>query len=228
MKQLFDYLPVIAFFGLYFASGRDIYIATWGILIACTLQVTLGWLIWRKLEKMHWAVFLITLVFGGLTLLLRDDTFIKWRPSIINILFATILFGGHFLKRNLIQRLLEALMIKATGGPITLLPIQWRIINICFVGYFTFVALLNLYVAYSFSTDFWVLFKAIGFSIISIFFYGGMFGYIYRCMPQEQRALLFQDKSSPGQSSQSQFSQDDPTPPAEPQDEETHVVRDHQ
>ncbi|PKM21790.1 MAG: septation protein A [Gammaproteobacteria bacterium HGW-Gammaproteobacteria-14] len=228
MKQLFDYLPVIAFFGLYFASGRDIYIATWGILIACTLQVTLGWLIWRKLEKMHWAVFLITLVFGGLTLLLRDDTFIKWRPSIINLLFSIILFGGHFLKRNLIQRLLEALMVKATGGPITLLAVQWRIINICFVGYFAFVALLNLYVAYSFSTDFWVLFKAIGFSIISIFFYGGMFGYIYHCMPEEQRARLFQDKTAQDNSAGQPSTHNKPTPPSEPLDDKTDAVRDHQ
>ena len=196
MKQFFDYLPVIAFFGAYFISGRDIYTATWAILIGCLIQVSAGWFIWRKLEKMHWFVFLLTAVFGGMTLLLRDDTFIKWRPTIINFLFAFVLFAGHFLRRNLLQRLLEALMLRGLGHIIALQPLQWRILNIVFVGYFLFVGVLNLYIAFSFSTDFWVLFKAIGFSILSIIFYGGVLFYLYRCMSPEERAKLFEDKAS--------------------------------
>ena len=76
MKQLFDYLPVIVFFGLYFLGGRDIMLATWGILIATTAQVTLGWLIWRKVQKMHLIVFVITLIFGSMTLCFQNDVFI--------------------------------------------------------------------------------------------------------------------------------------------------------
>jgi intracellular septation protein len=197
MKQFLDYLPVVAFFGVYFATGRDIYMATWAILIACTIQVSGGWLLWRKVEKMHWFVFIITAIFGGMTLLLRDDTFIKWRPTIINFLFALVLFGGHFLSRNLLQRLLETLMLKGLGHIILLQPLQWRILNLVFIGYFLFVGLLNLYVAFSFSTDFWVLFKAIGFSILSILFYGGVLLYLYRCMSPEQRQKLFDDKTNP-------------------------------
>lgn len=196
MKQFFDYLPVVAFFAAYFISGRDIYIATWAILIGCLIQVSAGWLIWRKVEKMHWFVFLLTAVFGGMTLLLRDDTFIKWRPTIINFLFAVVLFGGHFLRRNLLQRLLETLMLKGLGHIITLQPLQWRILNIVFIGYFLFVGVVNLYVAFSFSTDFWVLFKAIGFSILSIIFYGSVMFYLYRCMPPEERKRLFEDKAA--------------------------------
>lgn len=195
MKQLFDYLPVIAFFGVYFVSGRDIYLATWAILLASLLQVSAGWLLWRKVERMHLVVFVITLIFGGMTLFFRDDTFIKWRPTIINFLFATILFGGHFFERNLLQRLLEALMLKGLGRVIQLQPLQWRILNSCFIGYFYFVGLLNLYIAFSFSTDFWVLFKAIGFSLISLVFYGGVLFYIYRAMSPEDRASLFDDET---------------------------------
>ncbi|MFN3712909.1 MAG: inner membrane-spanning protein YciB [Alcanivoracaceae bacterium] len=197
MKQFLDYLPVVAFFGVYFATGRDIYMATWGILIACTIQVSGSWLLWRKVEKMHWFVFVITAVFGGMTLILRDDTFIKWRPTIINFLFALVLFGGHFLHRNLLQRLLETLMLKGLGHIIALQPLQWRILNLIFIGYFLFVGTLNLYVAFSFSTDFWVLFKAIGFSILSVVFYGGVLFYLYRCMSPEERRRLFEDKTSP-------------------------------
>jgi len=193
MKQLLDFLPVIAFFGAYVISGRDIYIATWAILIGCLIQVSVSWLMWRKIEKMHWVVFIMTAIFGGMTLLLRDDTFIKWRPSILNFLFASVLLGGHFLRRNLLQRLLEALMIRGLGHLIPLQALQWRILNLLFIGYFLFVGVLNLYIAFSFSTDFWVLFKAIGFSILSIFFYGGVLFYLYRCMSPEQRAQLFEE-----------------------------------
>jgi intracellular septation protein len=213
MKQFFDYLPVIAFFGVYFLSDRDIYMATWAILTACLIQVSAGWLIWRKVEKMHLFVFLITLVFGGMTLLLRDDTFIKWRPTIINFLFGTVLFGGHFLQRNLLQRLLETLMIKGLGHVVTLQALQWRILNIVFIGYFYFIGILNLYIAFSFSTDFWVLFKAIGFSIISIVFYGGVLLYLYRCMSPEDRARLFDDKQ---------------TDSTNHKDDDDHALRDHQ
>ena len=196
MKQLLDYLPIVAFFAAYFISGRDIYTATWAILIGCLIQVSGSLLLWRKVEKMHWFVFIMTAIFGGMTLLLRDDTFIKWRPTIINFLFALILFGGHFLSRNLLQRLLETLMLKGLGQIIPLQPVQWRILNIIFIGYFLFVGLVNLYVAFSFSTDFWVLFKAIGFSILSIVFYGSVMFYLYRCMPPEERKRLFEDKAA--------------------------------
>src|SRR5690606_15768420 len=87
MKQLFDYFPVIVFFGLYFYGGvdekPDIMLATWGIIFACAVQVGLGWAIWRKVQQMHLMVFGFTLVFGGLTLFLNDEAFIKWRTSII-------------------------------------------------------------------------------------------------------------------------------------------------
>lgn len=196
MKQFFDYLPVVAFFAAYFISGRNIYVATWAILIGCLIQVSAGWLLWRKVEKMHWFVFLLTLVFGGMTLLLRDDTFIKWRPTIINFLFALVLFGGHFLQRNLLQRLLETLMLKGIGQIIALSALQWRVLNMVFIGYFLFVGVVNLYVAFSFSTDFWVLFKAIGFSILSVIFYGGVLAYLYHCMTPEQRQKLFADSNT--------------------------------
>lgn len=194
MKQLLDFLPVVAFFGAYIISGRDIYTATWAILIGCLIQVSASWLFWRKIEKMHWLVFIMTAIFGGMTLLLRDDTFIKWRPTILNVLFAAVLLGGHFLRRNLLQRLLEALMIRSIGHLIALRALQWRILNLSFIGYFLFIGILNLYIAFSFSTDFWVLFKAIGFSILSFLFYGAVLFYLYRCMPPEQRAKLFEEK----------------------------------
>ena len=128
MKQLFDYLPVVVFFGLYFLSGRDIMLATWGIIAATSFQVVAGRLIWRRWHRLHLMVLAVTLVFGGLTLLLRDDVFIKWRPSIISFVLAAVLLGGHFLReRNLLQRLCEKLMISGFGFSCERLPFSSRL-----------------------------------------------------------------------------------------------------
>lgn len=194
MKQLFDYLPVVTFFGLYFLGGRDIYLATWGIIIACTVQVTLGLVIWRKVERMHLAVFLITLVFGGLTLFMRDDTFIKWRPSIISFVLGAILLIGQLLRdRNLLQRLLEALMSSTLGYIAPLSRRDWTWLNFAFISYFVFIGLLNLFIAYRFSTDFWVNFKLFGFTAIQIVFYALVILFIYRRIPAADRKRLFSD-----------------------------------
>ncbi len=194
MKQLLDYLPVIVFFSLYFLGGRDIYLATWGILIATTFQVTVMKLVWKHVEGMHLTVWIITLIFAGLTLGLRNEIFIMWRPSIISFVLAAVLLVGHFLRgRNLLQRLCEALMRSALGHVITLTPGDWKVLNLAFIGYMMLIGILNLYVAYNFSTDFWVTFKLIGFTAIQILFYLGVFLYIYHRMPEADRKRLFSD-----------------------------------
>lgn len=191
MKQFFDYLPVIVFFGLYFAGGRDIMLATWGIIAACTLQVTVGWIIWRRVERMHLTVFVITLIFGGMTLTFQNDIFIKWRPSIISFVLAGVLLLGQFLRgRNLLQRLCETLMQSGLGFVIALTRRDWLILNLAFVVYFLLIGGLNLWVAYSFSTDFWVNFKLFGLTAIQFLFYIAAFVYVYKRMSPADRARV--------------------------------------
>lgn len=215
MKQLFDYLPVVVFFGLYFLSGRDIMLATWGIISATTFQVLAGRLIWKRWHRLHLVVLAITLVFGGLTLLLRDDVFIKWRPSIISFVLAAVLLVGHFLReRNLLQRLCERLMVSGFGFVVALEKRDWSRLNLAFVLYFLGLGLLNLFIAYNFSTDFWVNFKLFGFTAIQMVFYVAAFLYFYKRMPEADRDRLFhQDKKAP-----------EPTK----KDDEDDAVRDHQ
>lgn len=197
MKKLFDYLPVIVFFGLYFATGRDIYLATWGILVASAVQIAAGWLIWRKVERMHLLVFVVTVIFGGLTLLLRDDMFIKWRPTVIYGALAVILLGGLFLReRSLLQRMCEAMMIRGLGYVVALPRREWTILNAAFILYFSLLGGLNIYIAYAFSTDFWVNFKLIGFTILNFMFYIGLFFYVYSRLPEADRQRLFQDRGA--------------------------------
>ena len=197
MKQLFDYIPVVVFFGLYFLSGRDIMLATWGILAACTVQVFAGRLIWKRWQRMHVMVLAITLVFGGLTLALNNDAFIKWRPSIISFVLAALLLGGHFLRRrNLLQRLGEGLTKSAFGRTVTMPRRHWNRLNLAFVIYFVGIGLLNLYIAHYFSTDFWVNFKLFGFTAIQMVFYVSVFLYFYKHIPEADRQRLFQDKKT--------------------------------
>lgn len=191
MKQFLDFLPVIVFFGLYFAGGRDIILATWGIIAACALQVTATWVLWRRIERMHVTVFVITLIFGGLTIFLRDDIFIKWRPSIISFVLAGVLLLGQFLRnRNLLQRLCEALMRSGLGFVIQLTGRDWLVLNLAFVLYFLFIGGLNLWVAYTFSTDFWVNFKLFGLTAIQFLFYIAAFVFVYRRMSPADRARV--------------------------------------
>jgi intracellular septation protein len=153
MKFLFDLLPVILFFAAF--KFADIYVAT-GVAIATTvLQVAWVWLRGKRVEPMLWASLAIIVVFGGATLLLQDETFIKWKPTVLYWLFAAVLaVSALAFRRNLIQAMLS--------GQVALPAPVWARLNLSWVGFFAFMGAANLYVAYSFSTDLWVNFKLFG------------------------------------------------------------------
>src|SRR5437588_12862673 len=104
MKFLYDLFPVALFFVA--IQIWDIYVATAVAIVATIVQV--GWLLVRrkKVQPMLWASLAIIVVFGGLTLYLRDKTFILWKPTVLYWLFACVLAGGALLGRNLIRALL--------------------------------------------------------------------------------------------------------------------------
>lgn len=153
MKFLFDLFPVILFFAAY--KFADIYVATAVAIVATFAQI--GWVHFRhgKVDKMLWISCGLILVFGGMTLLLRDPTFIKWKPTVLYWLFATVLLGSALLfGKNLIRSMLEA----QVGLPEPL----WTRLNLAWVGFFAAMGALNLYVAYNFSEADWVNFKLFG------------------------------------------------------------------
>jgi intracellular septation protein len=152
MKFLFDLFPVILFFIAFKAA--DIYVAT-GVAIAATF-VQVGWLKLRgrKVEPMLWASLAIIVVFGGATLLLQDETFIKWKPTVLYWLFGAVLAGAALARRNLIRAMLSEQM--------QLPEAVWSRLNASWVGFFAFMGAANLYVAYNYSTDLWVNFKLFG------------------------------------------------------------------
>ncbi len=153
MKFLFDLFPVILFF-IAFKAG-DIFIAT-GVTIAATFA-QIGWLLLRKkkIDVMLWVSLGIVVVAGGLTLLLHDETFIKWKPTVLYWLFATILlFSTLFMGRNPMGAML--------GEKIQLPPAAWHKMNLAWGGFFAFMGAANLYVAFHYSLDTWVNFKLFG------------------------------------------------------------------
>ena len=152
MKFLFDLLPVVLFFVAF--KLADIYIATAVAIATTVLQVA-----WLKLRRqrvpgMLWASLAIIAVFGGATLLLQDETFIKWKPTVLYWLFGAVLAGAALLKKNLIRSVLSQEM--QLPDPI------WSRLNWSWVAFFAFMGVANLYVAYNYSTDLWVNFKLFG------------------------------------------------------------------
>ena len=163
---------------------QGIYLATMTIMVATFIQITAYWLLYRKFEKMHLITFAVVLVFGALTIYLKDERFIKWKPTIVNWCFALAFIGSHFIgDQTLFQRIINM------GENRLVLPARvWRRLNISWACFFVFLGFVNLYVAYSFSTEFWVNFKAWGMTLINIIFLAGVFVYLYRYIRQAEEA----------------------------------------
>ena len=153
MKFLFDLFPVILFFVAFKIAG--IYVAT-GVAIAATFaQIGWVWFRHRKVDTMLWVSLAIVTIFGGATLLLHDETFIKWKPTVLYWLFAAILGGSQlFMKKNLMRSLLSEQM--------ELPEVAWNRMSLSWIGFFVFMGIANLIVAFNFSTDMWVNFKLFG------------------------------------------------------------------
>ena len=153
MKFLFDLLPVLLFFVAF--KLADIYVAT-AVAIATTF-VQVAWLklSGERVDAMLWASLAIIAVFGGATLALQDETFIKWKPTVLYWLLAAVLAGSaQLFGRNLVRLMLSEQV--QLPDPI------WSRLNWSWVGFFVFMGALNLYVAFNYSTDLWVNFKLFG------------------------------------------------------------------
>jgi len=193
-KLLFDLFPVILFFIVYklgtsfpheagqvaaatlgplIASGKvsdeqaPILLATAVAIVTSLAQV--GWLVarGRKVEPMLWVSLGVIVVFGGATIWLNDETFIKWKPTILYLLFAGALaIGRLFWRRNFVRSLL--------GAQIVLPDPVWEKLLWIWSGFFLLLAAANLFVAYTFSTDTWVSFKLFGFTGLTLLFIVGV------------------------------------------------------
>lgn len=153
MKFLFDLFPVILFFVAF--KVYDIFVATAVAIAAAIAQIGWLWFRNRQVDKMMWSNLAIIVIFGGATLVSQDETFIKWKPTVLYWLIATILLVSNLIfRKNLIQAMLE----KQMALPV----IIWNRLNLSWIGFFVSMGCINLYVAFSFSVDTWVTFKLFG------------------------------------------------------------------
>ncbi|HWA14529.1 MAG TPA: septation protein A [Burkholderiales bacterium] len=153
MKFLFDIFPVLLFFAAFKVWG--IYVATAVAIVATFAQVAWSWLRHRKVDTMLWVSLAIIGVFGGATLWLHDETFIKWKPTVLYWFFALVLLGSVLLfRKNLIRAMMEK--------QLTLPDPVWQRLNLSWAGFFVVMGAANLYVAFHFPTELWVNFKLFG------------------------------------------------------------------
>lgn len=161
MKLLFDFFPIILFFVAF--KAFDIYIAT-AVVIAATIAQVI-WTKYRhgKVDTMLWVSFAIVGVFGGATLLLHDENFIKWKPTVLYWVFsALLLFSNLLFHKNLMRTMLQEKIA---------LPLHaWNRLNLSWSLFFAVLGFINLYVASNFSTDTWVNFKLFGFTGLMLVF----------------------------------------------------------
>jgi intracellular septation protein len=190
MKLLFDLFPVILFFIAYKLGNQNPELAAtlatqwlgglvsggrvsaqeaatlWATLIAILAtfaQVAYLLLRRKKIEPTLWMSLIIILVFGGATIWLHNEAFIKWKPTVLYWLFSVALLGGVWIfKKNLMRLLL--------GSQLQLPEKVWQQLNALWAGFFGLMGGLNLYIAYSLSTNAWVNFKLFGFTGLTLVF----------------------------------------------------------
>ena len=176
MKFLYDFFPVLLFFAAY--KLFDIYVAT-AVAIGAALLQTLAYRVKTgRFEKMHLVTAGLLLFFGGLTLALRDPTFIKWKPTVINWLFAVAFLVSAWIgKRTLVERMMSHAI--QVDKPV------WSRLNWAWTGFFASMGGANLYVAYSFDEATWVNFKLFGMLGLTLAFVVAQALYLARYMEHE-------------------------------------------
>jgi intracellular septation protein len=177
MKLLIDFFPIALFFAAYKLWG--IYVATAVAIVATILQI--GWLRYStgKVEPMQWLSLGIIVLFGGATILAHDETFIKWKPTVLYWLMGGALAAGQlFFRKNLLKSLM--------GAQLELPEPAWRTMNWSWISFFAVMGVLNLWVAFNFDTDTWVNFKLFGGLGLMALFVVGQALYLSRYMKADE------------------------------------------
>lgn len=160
LKFLLDIGPLAIFFLAYRSAG--VFVATAAIMGACLVSLIITYYIEKKIAIMPLVSGIVVAVFGALTLLLQDETFIKMKPTLVNLIFASILLGGLYFKNPLLKYVLESALELTDEG--------WRVLSLRWGLFFIFLAVLNEFIWRNFPTDFWVNFKVFGMLSLTMLF----------------------------------------------------------
>jgi intracellular septation protein len=205
MKLFLDFLPIILFFGVFKVAdlnaeaaaryatehlgfavsggvvGVDeapVLLATVVVMVATLVQIGILLLMRRKVDTMLWVTFGLIAVLGGATIWFHDPTFIKWKPSPLDWAMALALWLSQALfGKNLLQVLV--------GAQLELPRPVWQRLNLAWIAFFTLMGILNLYVAYNYSTSTWATFKVFGLTGLMLAFMVAQGFYISRFMQED-------------------------------------------
>ena len=161
LQPAVDYGPLAIFFAVYLSAG--LMAATAAIIAASMIALALAWTLQRRVPLIPLITAAVVAIFGGLTLWLQDETFIKMKPTIVQALFAAILLTGLAVRRPLLKPLLGRMMPPMSDA-------AWRQFTLRYALFFVAMALLNEVVWRTQSTDFWVTFKVFGLPALTIAF----------------------------------------------------------
>ena len=214
MKILFDFLPIILFFGVFkYAEGHvdwaarfatdhfgfmvsggvvggdeaPVLLATVVVIVATMAQVAYLLVRRRKIDMMLWITFVLVVVLGGATIWFHNATFIKWKPSVLYWAMGLSFWISQALfHKNLLQTLI--------GQQLELPGKVWQRLNVAWIAFFGLMGLLNLYVAYSFSTSTWASFKAFGATGLMLVFMVAQGLYLSRHIKPEAEAAPASDQ----------------------------------
>jgi len=153
MQLLFEFSPLIAFFLAFVLF--DLFVATATLIVALALQIAYQWFRYRKVNKMLLISGAIAGVLGTITLVKRDLSFIQWKLTVVNWLFAVAFLGSQFFGTKTFTE-------RVMGHAIELEQALWRRLNMMWVLNFAVIGALNLYIMYNFSAEVWGYFKSVG------------------------------------------------------------------
>lgn len=164
MTQILKVVLELGPLAIFFVSNAyfGLMTATAAFMVAITTALAANWMIFRKVAAMALVTAVFVLVFGGLTLYLNDATFIKMKPTIVNLLFASLLLGGLFFGRQLLKLVFDDAFHLTDEG--------WHKLTIRWGLFFIFLAILNEIVWRNFSDDAWVNFKVFGIMPLTFLF----------------------------------------------------------
>ncbi|WP_395684991.1 septation protein A [Caenimonas koreensis] len=177
MKLLLDFFPIILFFLAFKFAG--IYAATGVAIVATIAQI--AWIRHStgKVEPLQWISLGVIVLFGGATILLHNETFIKWKPTVLYWLMGGALLAGQVIFR---KNLLKTVM----GSQLELPDNAWRVTNWMWIAFFAVMGVVNLWVAFNFDTDTWVNFKLFGGMGLMVVFIIGQALYLSRYMKSDE------------------------------------------
>lgn len=180
-RLLLDFLPLAVFFVAY--KLGDILVATAALVVATLVSLLITYIREKTIAPTPLVSGIAVTFFGVLTLWLHDETFIKIKPTIVNLLFAAILLGGACFKKPLLKMMLGSALPMQEEG--------WHKLSIRWGVFFIFLAALNEYIWRSYSTEFWVDFKVFGMLTCTIIFTAMQ-------VPLMQRYMIVEDEPAPG------------------------------